>query len=459
MSNWSMRTRFIAAFSVIIAIMGTMGVISYARLHAIRAEASFLEDDALPGVLLSGEISISAKGLYPAVLTRGAAGDAGAKVRATATVDRILADLAHTEEQYERTIRTDSDRRMFTALRSSQDQFVRSYQKAIQDDIITDSETNAETPIIVLSTKEDARIKRDAFEKGASDYLVKLPDRVELLARVRYHSEACLNQRRRAEIAAALRASQRALAQRVSELQSALDEIEQLQRSKADFYSMVTHDLRNPAGNVLVAARMLLQEKGGPLTPRQGQLVQITATAGEKLLRLITDYLDFAKIDAGYLRLDREQTDLVAVVRHAAQAVEPHVEVKRQTLQVDVPVGLVSGIVDGPKLEQSLENLLSNAIKYTADEGRITLTLTSAAGRARIAVRDTGAGIAPELLPTLFAKYHRLPGEATRSASGTGLGLLIAKEIVEGHGGTIDVSSTGVPGEGTTFVIDVPLVA
>jgi signal transduction histidine kinase len=317
----------------------------------------------------------------------------------------------------------------------------------------------AETPIIVLSTKEDARIKRDAFEKGASDYLVKLPDRVELLARVRYHSEACLNQRRRAEIAAALRASQRALAQRVSELQSALDEIEQLQRSKADFYSMVTHDLRNPAGNVLVAARMLLQEKGGPLTPRQGQLVQITATAGEKLLRLITDYLDFAKIDAGYLRLDREQTDLVAVVRHAAQAVEPHVEVKRQTLQVDVPVGMVSGIVDGPKLEQSLENLLSNAIKYTADEGRITLTLTSAAGRARIAVRDTGAGIAPELLPTLFAKYHRLPGEATRSASGTGLGLLIAKEIVEGHGGTIDVSSTGVPGEGTTFVIDVPLVA
>jgi methyl-accepting chemotaxis protein WspA len=144
MSNWSMRTRIIAAFSVIIAIMVTMGVISYARLHAIRAEASFLEDDALPGVLLSGEISISAKGLYPAVLTRVAAGDAGAKVRAAATVDRILADLAHTEEQYERTIRTDSDRRMFTALRSSQDQFVRSYQKAIQDDIITDPEANAE---------------------------------------------------------------------------------------------------------------------------------------------------------------------------------------------------------------------------------------------------------------------------------------------------------------------------
>ena len=316
----------------------------------------------------------------------------------------------------------------------------------------------AETPIIVLSTKEEPRVKRDAFEKGASDYLVKLPDRVELLARVRYHSQACINQRRRAEIAAALGASQRALAERVSELQAALDEIEQLQRSKADFYSMVTHDLRNPAGNVLVAARMLLQGKGGALTPKQEQLVQITATAGDKLLRLITDYLDFAKIDAGYLRLDREHTDLVAMVRRAAQAAEPQVGVKRQILQVDVPLTAVTGIVDGPKLEQSIENLLSNAIKYTADEGKITLSLTGTGGRARITVKDTGAGIAPELLPTLFAKYHRLPGEATRSAGGTGLGLLIAKEIVEGHGGTITVNSTGVPGEGTSFVIDIPLI-
>ena len=317
----------------------------------------------------------------------------------------------------------------------------------------------AETPIIVLSTKEDAVVKRDAFEHGASDYLVKLPDRVELLARVRYHSQACLNQRRRAEIAAALRASQRALAERVSELQAALEEIETLQRTKADFYSMVTHDLRNPAGNVLVAARMLLQGKGGELTPKQEQLVQIGAVAGEKLLRLITDYLDFAKIDAGYLRLDREQADLAEVVRRAAASSEPQAHVKRQALRVDVPLTPVFGVVDAPKLEQALENLLSNAIKYTGDDGRISVTLTREGTRGLITVQDTGAGIAPDLLPTLFAKYHRLPGEASRSAGGTGLGLLIAKEIVEGHGGTITATSSGVPGEGTAFVIDVPLAA
>ena len=317
----------------------------------------------------------------------------------------------------------------------------------------------AETPIIVLSTKEDARVKRDAFASGASDYLVKLPDRVELLARVRYHSHACVNQRRRAEIAAALRGSQRALAERVSELQSALEEIEALQRSKADFYSMVTHDLRNPAGNVLVAARMLLQGKGGTLTPRQEQLVQIAATAGDKLLRLITDYLDFAKIDAGYLRLDREHTEVRELVRRAATAAEPQAGVKRQQFGLDLPMTPVFGVLDAMKLEQALENLLSNAIKYTPDDGRIDLSLVSANGRARITVRDSGPGIDPALLSTLFAKYHRLPGDASRSTTGTGLGLLIAKEIVEGHGGRIEVESSGVAGEGTSFTIDVPLAA
>ncbi|MEP6991771.1 MAG: hybrid sensor histidine kinase/response regulator [bacterium] len=319
--------------------------------------------------------------------------------------------------------------------------------------------STSETPIIVLSVKEDARVKQDAFANGASDYLVKLPDRVELVARVRYHSAACLNQRRRNEIAAALRASQRSLAERVSELQAALDEIEQLQQVKADFYSMVTHDLRNPAGNVRVATKMLKDGKGGSLTPKQLQFVDIAATAGEKMLRLITDYLDFAKIDAGYLRLDREQADIGVVVRLAAATAEPQASVRRQMLVVEVPSEPVLADADGQKLEQAIENLLSNAIKYTPEEGRITLSLATDDISVRITVRDTGAGIDPSLIPGLFAKYHRLPGQTSRATGGTGLGLLIAREIVEAHGGTISVSSTGVPGEGTSFVVEIPLTA
>jgi signal transduction histidine kinase len=318
------------------------------------------------------------------------------------------------------------------------------------------NEATSETPIVVLSTKEDARVKRDAFANGASDYIVKLPDRVELLARVRYHSGACLNQRRRSQIAAALRASQRALAERVSQLQAALEEIELLQQAKADFYSIVTHDLRNPAGNVRVATKMLLEGKAEPLMPKQRQFVEIASGAAEKLMRLITDYLDFAKIDAGYLHLEREPTDLVVVARRAAGNAELQAGVKNLKLRLDVPVGIVLADADGGKLEQTLENLLSNAIKYTADAGTVTLSLESDVERARFTVTDTGAGINPALIPTLFAKYHRLSGNATRAAPGTGLGLLIAKEIVEAHGGHISVFSTGVIGEGTSFVVDIP---
>jgi two-component system, sensor histidine kinase len=301
-------------------------------------------------------------------------------------------------------------------------------------------------------------VKRDAFADGASDYIVKLPDRVELLARVRYHSGACLNQRRRNQIAAALRASQRALAERVSQLQAALEEIELLQQAKADFYSIVTHDLRNPAGNVRVATKMLLEGKAEPLMPKQRQFVEIASSAGEKLMRLINDYLDFAKIDAGYLHLDREPTDLVMVTRRAAANAELQAGVKNLLLRVDAPATAVLADADGVKLEQALENLLSNAIKYT-EKGTITLSLHADDDRARFTVTDTGAGISPSLIPTLFAKYHRLDGDATRAAPGTGLGLLIAKEIVEGHGGHISVFSTGVAGEGTSFVVDIPRVA
>ncbi len=268
------------------------------------------------------------------------------------------------------------------------------------------NEPTAETPIVVLSTKEDARIKRDAFANGASDYIVKLPDRVELLARVRYHSGACLNQRRRNQIATALRASQRALAERVSQLQAALEEIELLQQAKADFYSIVTHDLRNPAGNVRVATKMLLEGKAEPLLPKQRQFVDIAANASEKLMRLINDYLDFAKIDAGYLHLNREPTDLVEVARRAASTATLQAGVKNLALRVDVPASVAAGEADGGKLEQALENLLSNAVKYTAEGGTVTLSLIVDGERARFTVADTGAGIDPALIPTLFAKYH-----------------------------------------------------
>lgn len=231
----------------------------------------------------------------------------------------------------------------------------------------------------------------------------------------------------------------------------------QLQALRTDFYSMVTHDLRNPAGSLWGIVRMLLSGKAGPLTERQEQLLRVAETSGAKLMGLINDYLDYATIDAGYLRLERREAELGEVVRGAVRQAGPQAEVKRLTLEADLPAAPVRARVDAERLGQVLDNLLSNAIKYTPEGGGVGVKLRQAGGHALLWVRDSGVGIPPDQIPALFTKYHRVPGETTRAIRGTGLGLLIVKEIVEAHGGVVRVESEGVPGKGSTFVVSIPL--
>ncbi len=231
----------------------------------------------------------------------------------------------------------------------------------------------------------------------------------------------------------------------------------QLQETRAQFYSMVTHDLRNPAGNLAGIVKLLQSGKAGPLTPRQDQLLEIARTSAEKLVGLIDDYLDYATIDAGYLRLERREADLRDVVREVARQAGPQAGVRQQTVVLDLPREPVRGCVDAERLGQVLDNLVSNAIKYTPEEGWITLALAAEGGDAVFTVKDTGRGIPPEVLPRLFSRYQRAGGEATRGIRGTGLGLLIVKEIAEAHGGSVQVESEGVPGRGSTFTVRIPL--
>ena len=233
----------------------------------------------------------------------------------------------------------------------------------------------------------------------------------------------------------------------------------QLHQIKADFYSMVTHDLRNPAGVISLSLNMLLNDAAGPLTPDQHELVRMAQAASDKMLGLINDYLDYAKIDAGYLRLDLSETDLSEVVQSCIRLAEVQARSRQQTLSVDLAAGPLLAHADGERLKQVIDNLLSNAVKYTPEGGQISLKLSQDTERdqAIFRISDTGRGIPKEQLPMLFTKYHRVPGQATRGIRGTGLGLLIVKEIVEAHGGNIQADSEGVPGLGTTFVVRIPL--
>jgi len=234
----------------------------------------------------------------------------------------------------------------------------------------------------------------------------------------------------------------------------------QLTEAKAHFYSMVTHDLRNPAGYIQTAVQMLdllLQNPVESAKEDRDELVEIIQLSANKLLELINDYLDFAKIDAGYLKLSLRSMDLAQIARDSIQLIKIQAQVRRQKLSLSLPPTPVMAWVDADKIRQVLDNLLSNAVKYTPKDGTISLALWIEGDQAVFAVADTGQGISAEQIPSLFTKYHRVPGQATHGIGGSGLGLLIVKEIVKAHDGTVDVASAGVAGQGATFTVRIPL--
>ena len=229
---------------------------------------------------------------------------------------------------------------------------------------------------------------------------------------------------------------------------------QQLESMKADLYSMVTHDLKNPANVIGLSLEHLLENDISNLTEDQLKAVRVGQDAAEKLQRLVVDYLDYAKIDAGYFTLEPNQTDIAAIIRSSAEQARVIATSKGQRLNLTAPDKLES-MADEPRLKQVVDNLIGNAIKYTPEDGLIDVQLTTTGALFRISIADTGNGIAPDHLPRLFKKYQRLPGEQRRS-TGTGLGLVIVKSIIEAHGGRVWAESAG-EGEGSTFTFEIPI--
>ena len=230
-----------------------------------------------------------------------------------------------------------------------------------------------------------------------------------------------------------------------------------LEEIKTSFYSMVTHNLRNPDGFILTSIRTVLEGEFGPLANDQVNFLDTTQRSAHKIVNLISNYLDFTHIDAGYLRLNLSDVELHDVVQASAQLARLQAQSKSQSLVLDLPPDPVPARVDAERLQQVLDNLLSNALKYTPEGGRITVQLRIEDGQAVFRVSDTGQGIPPNQLPALFTKYHLVPGKAVPGIHGAGLGLLIVKEITEAHGGTVHAESKGIAGKGTTFTVSIPL--
>ncbi|MEZ4701916.1 MAG: ATP-binding protein [Rhodothermales bacterium] len=231
--------------------------------------------------------------------------------------------------------------------------------------------------------------------------------------------------------------------------------IEQLDRTKSRFFVNLSHEFRTPLTLLLGPVRDALDGAYGELDPRfHGQLGAMHRAA-DRLHRLINQLLDLAKLEAGGMRLEARQGDLVAFVRALTLSFASRAEREGKHLQLDTHAEAAEVYFDRDKLEKIVYNLLSNAFKFTAAGGKIRVSVAASEGSARIVVRDTGEGIPAGELPHIFDRFHQADASPTRRHEGSGIGLSLAKELAELHGGTLTAESQ--QGFGSAFTLTLPL--
>ncbi|MET0622667.1 MAG: ATP-binding protein, partial [Pyrinomonadaceae bacterium] len=232
-------------------------------------------------------------------------------------------------------------------------------------------------------------------------------------------------------------------------------EAEEASRLKDEFLATLSHELRTPLTSILGWAKML---RAGGLEPefaaRGLEAVERNAVAQT---RLIGDLLDVSRIITGKLVIEPRPVELSRIVEAGVESVRPAADARGVRLEVSLGSSACTVSGDPDRLQQVVWNLLSNAVKFTPQGGRVGVRLASAGGHAEVEISDTGRGIPAEFLPHVFDRFRQADGRITREHGGLGLGLAIARNLVELHGGTITAASPG-EGLGSTFRFSLPLL-
>ena len=224
-------------------------------------------------------------------------------------------------------------------------------------------------------------------------------------------------------------------------------------RLKDEFLATMSHEIRTPLNAVLGWTQILRTQ--GNIKSRDRALEVIERNAVSQL-RLVEDLLHMARIVSGKLRLDIESIELQAVIQAALDVIEPGATAKRVAIVTDFEATPIPVNADADRLQQAVWNVLSNALKFTNPGGTITVTVRRDNATARLLVVDTGQGITPEFLPYVFDRFRQADASTSRRHGGVGLGLALTRQILELHGGSIEVKSAGTD-NGCTFTLRLPV--
>ncbi|HAC01200.1 MAG TPA: hybrid sensor histidine kinase/response regulator [Brevundimonas sp.] len=295
--------------------------------------------------------------------------------------------------------------------------------------------------IFVTAGSADLQRRFRGYEAGAVDFIQK-PIEADIL-------------RSKAKVFIELyRQRMESLAQR-NELEAYANALREADRRKNDFIAMLGHELRNPI-MALHAGLQLLQRQSDE--ERKAVIHARMEVQAHHLSRLIEDLLDVARIDQGKISLQQERVSLQSIVDSAIDTSRPRIEAASHELTVSLPPEPVWLNGDFTRLSQVISNLLANAAKYTPREGRILLSVEIEQDQIRIDVADNGIGVSADLKDRIFELFAQSKGPDDRSRDGLGIGLALVKQLVELHGGTIDLASDG-PGLGSCFTVRLPLSA
>jgi PAS domain S-box-containing protein len=238
-------------------------------------------------------------------------------------------------------------------------------------------------------------------------------------------------------------------------IEAANAELARATRLKDEFLANMSHELRTPLNAILGMAEGLQETVFGAISDRQRRALQTIERSGSHLLELINDILDVAKIEAGQIELECSAVSVTHLCQASLAFVKQQIFQKQIRLETKLPAQLPTLLVDERRIRQVLINLLNNAVKFTPEGGQIFLEVSQlASDRLRIAVRDTGIGIAPENIGKLFQPFVQIDSALNRQYQGTGLGLALVKRLVELHGGSVELTSE--LGVGSCFAIELP---